>query len=161
VGGAVPALARPDDLDEACLLAARRLEDLARLRLRHGARRAAGLAAWQVDQLNDVPRDEVVDLRSADRPAKRALDHYERSLAEHLAEFLEELVGVGRGKVPELRCTDLGIDPVLCLAGERFHRVRVSLDRVEPVLDAQLNCVIDRGADAGVDLLAQLLELCP
>ena len=36
-----------------------------------------------------------MDLRSADCPTKRALDHYERSLAEQLTEFLEEPVGVG------------------------------------------------------------------
>jgi AcrR family transcriptional regulator len=100
-----------------------------------------------------------VDLRSADRSAKGALDHYERSLAELLAEFLEEVVGVRRGEVFELSRTDPGIDPVLCLAGDSFRRVWVSLDRIEPVLNAQLNCVASRSADTGVDLLAQFLEL--
>jgi hypothetical protein len=37
--------------------------------------------------------------------------------------------------------------------------VRVSLDRLEPVLDAQLNGVSGRTANASVNLLAQLLEL--
>src|SRR6266516_4290194 len=106
-----------------------------------------GLTAWQVDELNDVPGDEVVDLGSADRPAKRALDHYEGSLAQHLAQFLKEVVGVGRREVPELRCANLGIDPIVCLADDRFYCVRVALDRVEPVLDAQLHGVIDGSAD--------------
>lgn len=57
--------------------------------------RLARLAAWQVDDLNDVPCNEVVDLGSTDRPAKHAVDHHECSLAEHLAEFLKEVVGVG------------------------------------------------------------------
>ena len=62
--------------------------------------------------------------------------------AEHLAEFLEEVIGVGRRKTPELRRADPGIDPVLCLANERFHCVRIPLDRLKPVLDAQLNGTI-------------------
>ncbi len=159
VSRAIRSLARSDYLDEASGPAARGLELLIRLGLRHGARRATGLAARQVDELDDVPPDEVVDLRPADRTAKSALDHHARSLAEHLAEFLEEIVGFGRREVPELPRADLGIDPVLCLAGERFHGVRVSLDRVEPVLDAHLNRVSSYRADAGIQLVAQLVEL--
>jgi hypothetical protein len=37
--------------------------------------------------------------------------------------------------------------------------VRVSLDRVEPVLDAQLDGVRGRRADAGLDLVAELVEV--
>ena len=159
VGGAVAALAGLHDPDVARCLAARRLEYLRGLLLGHGAGRVARLAGWEVDQLDYVPADEVVDLGSADRAAKRALDHHERALAEHSAEFLEELVGVGRREVLELGLADLRIDPLLGLAGDGRHRVRVSLDRVEPVLDALLDGVGGRRADAGVDLVAELVEV--
>jgi hypothetical protein len=76
-----------------------------------------------------------------------------------LPEFLEELVGVGRREVLELGPADLRIDPVLGLAGDGGHRVRVSLDRVEPVPNAQFDGVRGRRADAGLDLVAELVEV--
>lgn len=45
------------------------------------------------------------------------------------------------------------------LAGQGFHRVQVSLDRVEPVLDAQFDGVDGRRADTCVDLVAELAEI--
>ena len=80
-------------------------------------------------------------------------------LPSALAEFLEELVGVGRREVLELGRADLRIDPVLGLAGDGLHRVRVSLDRVEPVLNALLDGVRGGRADAGVDLGVELVEI--
>src|SRR5262245_35041131 len=73
-----------------------------------------------------------------------SLSHAERKNSWHLAEFagdaspegMQEPVSVGRAEVLELGRADLRIDPLLSLAVERGHRVRVSLDRVEPVLDA-------------------------
>ena len=74
-------------------------------------------------------------------------------MQKHLAEFPEEVVSVGSREAPELRRANLRIDPVLCLADDRFHRVRVSLDRLKPVLDAQLNCGRSRGADTHTSTL--------
>src|SRR5450756_691575 len=91
-----------------------------------------------------------VDLGSADGPAERALDHHQRALAEERGDLLEELVDVGRAEVLELRRTDLRIDPVPGLAwpglaGHGLHRVLVSLDGGEPVIDALLDGVGGRG----------------
>jgi hypothetical protein len=66
----------------------------------------AGLAAWQVDQLNDVPGDEIVDLGSADRPAKRALEHYQRSLGRsEVPELLNSACALGRRAASRVRGT--------------------------------------------------------
>jgi hypothetical protein len=83
---------------------------------------------------------------------RSALDHHQRSLAEVLAEFLEETVGVGCVEVLELGRADLRIDPLLGLAAPGGEGVFVALDRVEPVLDALLDGVVDRRADTRVDL---------
>jgi hypothetical protein len=63
------------------------------------------LAFRQVDQLGDVPDDEVVPLRPADRPDQRALDLYERGLAKYLGGVLDEPVGVGGLEVRQLLVT--------------------------------------------------------
>ena len=74
-------------------------------------------------------------------------------------EFLEEPVGIGGLEVLELRRADLRIDPLLGLAAVGGHGARVELDRVEPVVDALLDGVGGGRADAGVDLVVQLVEL--
>jgi len=97
-------------------------------------------------------------LRSADGASERALDHDQRAFAERSGEFLEELVGVGGGELLELRRADLRINPFLGLAAPGGQRVFVALDRVEPVLDALLDGVRGRRADAGVYLFVRLIE---
>jgi hypothetical protein len=74
VGRRILALAYLHDLDEAGRLAARGPEYFVCLLFSHGLRRVSWLALGQVDQLGDVPADEVVLLRSADRPDQRAFD---------------------------------------------------------------------------------------
>jgi hypothetical protein len=64
------------------------------LLLGHGARRTPGLSSRQVDEFDHVLADEILNLRSPDRPPQRALDHHQRPLAERLAEVLKEPVGV-------------------------------------------------------------------
>ena len=77
MGRRVLAPAHLHHLDVGRRPAARGPEDLARLLLAHGPRRMARLALRQVDELGDVPADEVVLLGSPDRPDERALDLYE------------------------------------------------------------------------------------
>jgi len=159
VGRRVLALTDLYDLDETRGLAARGLEYLAGLLFGHGARRVPWLALRQVDELGDVPADEVVLLRSPDRPDQRALDLHQTGLAEHLGDVPEEPVGVGGLEVLELRPADLRIDPLLSLAAIRGQRVRIEFERVEPVGDALPDCVGGRRLDAGFDLLVQPVEL--
>ena len=147
------------DLDEAGRLAAGGLEHLAGLLLGHGPRRVPGLSLRQVDELGDVPADEVVLLRSADRPDKRALDLHQRCLAEHLGDVPQEPVGVGGLELRQLLGADLRIDPLLGLAAIGGHGVRIELERVEPVHDALLDGVGGRCPDAGLDLVVQVVEL--
>ena len=78
VGRRVLALADLHDLDEAGRLAAGGLEHLAGLLLGHGSRRVPWLSLRQVDEFGDVLADEVVLLRSADRPDESALDLHQR-----------------------------------------------------------------------------------
>jgi hypothetical protein len=85
--------------------------------------------------------NQVVDLGAADGAAKGALDHRQRALAERCREFAEEPVGVGSREVPERCRADLWIDPLVSLAAPGCQRVVVTLDRVEPVLDALLDGV--------------------
>jgi hypothetical protein len=94
------------------------------------------VAGREVDQLDYVSAGEAMDLGAADGSSERALNHHQRPLAQRLGNPCEERVSVGRGEVFELGLADVRIDPVLGLADDDFHRVRVSLDRVEPVLDA-------------------------
>ena len=89
-----------------------------------------------------------MDLGAADRAAERALDHRQGALAECLGERREELVGVGRREVLEPGRADPRADPVLGLAGDDRHRVRVSIEGGEPVFDALLDGVRGRRADA-------------
>src|SRR5207247_10459242 len=109
--------------------------------------------------LGDVPADEVVLLRSPDRPDKRALDLHQAGLAEYLGDVPEEPVGVGGLEVLELRPADLRIDPLLSLAAIRGQRVWIEFERVEPVHDALPDGVSGRGPDACLDLVVQLVEL--
>ena len=68
MGRRVLALTDLHDLDETRGLAARGIEYLAGLLFGHGTRRVPWLALRQVDKLGDIPADEVVLLRSPDRP---------------------------------------------------------------------------------------------
>jgi hypothetical protein len=96
----------------------------------------------------ETPSDATPDWPAETGPTPTRSDGIVlHGMQEHLAEFPEEVVSVGSREVPELRRANLRIDPVLFLADDRFHRVRVWLDRLKPVLDAQLNCVRSRGAD--------------
>jgi len=95
-----------------------------------------------------APLTTEVPMGAATRPSTTQSDEtLLHGMQKHLAEFPEEVVSVGSREVPEFRRANLRIGPVLCLADDRSHRVRVSLDRLKPVLDAQLNCVRSRGAD--------------
>ena len=102
MGRAVAALTCLHDLDVTGSITARGLEYHRGLVLTHRTGRMAWLASREVDQLDNVPADKVVDLRSADRPPERALDHQQRALAEDLAEFPKEPVSVGRAEFLEL-----------------------------------------------------------
>ena len=159
MGRRVLALAHLHDLDEAGRLAARGLEHLAGLLFGHGARRVPWLALRQVDKLGDVPADEVVLLRSADRPDQRALDLHQRCLAEHLGDVPEEPLRVGGLELRQLLGADLRVDPLLGLAAIGGHGVRIELERVEPVHDALLDGVGGWCVDAGLDLVVQPVEL--
>ena len=159
MGRRVLALADLDDLDEPGRLPAGGLEHLAGLPLGHGARRVPGLALGQVDELGDVLADEVVLLRSADRPDERALDLHQRWLAEYLGDVPQEPFGVGGLELRQLLGADLRIDPLLGLTAIRGHGVRIELERVEPVHDALLDGVGSRCVDADLDLVVQILEL--
>jgi hypothetical protein len=77
-------------------------QDLARLGLRHGPRRASWLSRGQVDELGDVLADQAVLLCAADGPSQRALDHHQRPLAENPSETTEEPFGVRGGEVLQL-----------------------------------------------------------
>jgi hypothetical protein len=57
---------------------------------------------WQVDELNDVPADEIVFLGAPDRPGERALDLQERGFAKRLGGVPKEAIGVGGLEVLQL-----------------------------------------------------------
>ena len=159
VSGGMGTLADLDDRHVSGRSAGSCVEHLARLLLGHGAGRASGLAVRQVGKLGDVSADQVVPLCPADRSAERALDPYQRALAEHLADVVEELVGVGRLEILELGFSNLRIDPFLRLSPVARDGVGVEGERVEPVADALLDGVGGRGADPGLDLIMQGVEL--
>ena len=116
VDGYVSAAAHLDGLGVLGWLAGRSLEYLAGLFLSHGPRRSARLALRQVDQLDDVPANEVVLLGTPDRPGERALDLHQRRLAERPGGVPEEAVRVDGLEVLQLRCADRRVDPFLSRA---------------------------------------------
>ncbi len=159
MGRRVFALAHLHDHDVIDRLAARGAEHLAGLLLGHGPRRVAWLALGQVDELGDVPRDEVVLLCPTDRPDQRALDLHQRGLAEGLGDVPEETVRIGGIELGQLRGADLRVDPLLGPAAVRGHGMRVEFQRVEPVRDALPDGVGGRRPDARFGLAVQLVEL--
>src|SRR6201992_1327370 len=94
MGPRVPATAYLDHLDVLDWLTGSSIEHLACLFLGHSPRRSARAPSGQVDELHDVPADEVVPLGAPDRPGERALDLQQRRLAELLGSVPEEPVGV-------------------------------------------------------------------
>src|SRR6516225_10967706 len=63
--------------------------------LSHLTGQKARLTAREVDQLHNVPANEVVDLRPADRPSQRALDHQQRALPDRANRHSDQAPGAG------------------------------------------------------------------